>query len=76
MSNDSAKRTPNPKAETLLKMLRRKNGASIDEIIKATDWKPHSARAMISGLKKKGHAIAREKVGKVSRYSIATEAEQ
>ncbi|MEO9826803.1 MAG: DUF3489 domain-containing protein [Paracoccaceae bacterium] len=76
MSNDSAKRTPNPRAEILLKMLRRKNGASIDEIVKATDWQPHSARAMISGLKKKGHAITREKAGKISRYSIASEAAQ
>ncbi len=72
MSNDKPKRASNPKIETLLKMLRRKSGASLDEIAKATNWQPHSARAMISGLKKKGHAIAREKIGKISRYSIVS----
>ncbi len=76
MPNDKIKRQPNPKAKTLLKMLRRKNGASIEEIIKATDWQPHSARAMISGLKKKGHKVEREKVDKVSRYSTADGAAQ
>ncbi len=72
MSNDKPKRAANPKTETLLKMLRRQNGASLDEIVKATDWQPHSARAMMSGLKKKGHVIVREKIGKVSRYSIVS----
>jgi hypothetical protein len=37
----------------LLELLRRKNGATIEEMVKATDWQPHSIRGAISGLIKK-----------------------
>jgi hypothetical protein len=41
------------KQDQVLAMLRRANGASIDEIVAATDWQPHSARGFLSGAVKK-----------------------
>ncbi len=48
------------KIETILKLLRRPNGASIAQLQKATGWKPHSVRAALTGLRKKGHDVQRE----------------
>ena len=48
---------PRAKQALLIEMLQSKNGATIDEIMKATDWQPHSARAMISGLRKAGFEV-------------------
>lgn len=40
-------------------LLERPNGASLDDLCKATGWQPHSARAALSGLRKAGHALER-----------------
>ncbi len=62
------------KIETILKQLRRPNGASIVQLQKATGWQPHSVRAALTGLRKKGHNIERDKDTKgVTRYHIAGE---
>ena len=52
------------KQEQVIGLLRRPDGASIEEMAKATGWQVHSVRGVISGaLKKKlGLAIASEKV--------------
>ncbi len=49
------------KTATILKLLRRTKGASIAELQKATGWKPHSVRAALTGLRKKGHDVVRDK---------------
>jgi hypothetical protein len=73
---------PAPKARTpregtkqaaLIAMLRAEGGASIDEIVAALDWQPHTARGALSGaLKKKlGLTITSEKVEQRGRvYAI------
>ena len=59
------------KTATILKLLRRPKGASIAELQKATGWKPHSVRAALTGLRKKGHKIERTKNAKdTAVYSI------
>ena len=59
------------KIATILKLLRRPKGASIAELQKATGWKPHSVRAALTGLRKKGHKIERTKNAKdTAVYSI------
>lgn len=42
------------------KMLARNRGATLDEIMTVTSWQPHSCRAFLSGLRKKGANILRE----------------
>ena len=62
------------KIETFLKQLRRPNGASIAQLQKTTGWQPHSVRAALTGLRKKGHNIERDKDTKgVTRYRVAGE---
>jgi len=64
------------KAETVLTMLKRPEGATLDELVAATGWLPHTTRAAITGLKKRGHQITRTKVDGVSRYSVTESAPQ
>jgi hypothetical protein len=60
------------------RLLSRAKGASLDEICKATSWQPHSARAFLTGLRKKGLVLAREQgadEGTVYRMISAPSAE-
>lgn len=59
------------KIDQVLDLLRRPQGATLDEMIEATGWQPHSARAVLTGLRKKGHVIERGKRGEVTCYSSA-----
>lgn len=59
---------PGVKQAQLVEMLARDRGASIAEITAATSWLPHSARAMLTGLRKRGFSIESEKVDGVRRY--------
>ncbi len=65
---------PGTKQALLIDLLKRKTGATIEEIVEATGWQAHSVRGAISGaLKKKlGLAVTSEKVGDRGRvYRIA-----
>ncbi|MEE8370077.1 MAG: DUF3489 domain-containing protein [Dehalococcoidia bacterium] len=62
------------KQALLIDLLKRKKGATIEEIVEATGWQPHSVRGAISGaLKKKlGLAVTSERIGDRGRvYRIA-----
>ena len=48
------------KSDTVIKLMLRAKGATPIELIAATDWQPHSLRAFLSGLRKKGRVIVRE----------------
>ena len=48
------------KTDKVRAMLSQPKGASLEAICKATGWQPHSARAVLSGLRKAGHTIERE----------------
>ncbi len=69
----TTKTKPNPtKLDTILKSLGRKNGATLPTLEKATGWQPHSVRAALTGLRKKGHAIERSKDAKgTTVYRVA-----
>jgi hypothetical protein len=64
------------KTESVLTLLRRAEGATLDELVAATGWLPHTTRAAMTGLKKKGHQFTRRKVDGVSRYAAADPAPQ
>lgn len=56
------------KQQQVIDLLCRKGGATLEEMATLATWLPHSTRAFITGLKKKGYAIASEKVDGVRRY--------
>ena len=63
------------KHQRVLEMLQRGEGASLDELSQMGNWLPHSTRALLSGLKKKGYALTSDKVDGVRRYFVASDAE-
>jgi DNA-binding IclR family transcriptional regulator len=72
----AAKTGPNPvtKISQVIEMLKKGSGATLDEIVKATGWQPHSARAALTGLRKKGHSIEKSKRGDQTFYHITASA--
>ena len=61
------------KADLVLGLLKRPEGATIDQLVAATSWLPHTTRAALTGLKKKGHTLASEKLegqGRVYRVTV------
>ena len=70
LQKEKAKAAPKPnKTEKVLALLTRTGGATLDELVNATGWLPHTTRAALTGLRKKGHTIDRTKVDGVSRYA-------
>lgn len=61
---------PISKSAHVVALLQREEGASLNELVDATGWLPHTTRAALTGLKKKGHLIASEKIDDVRRYRI------
>lgn len=59
-------------SELVLDLLMRQEGASLDELVAATGWLPHSARAALTALRKKRHAIERIRIDGVTRYRVTT----
>jgi len=61
---DNAPNERQTKLATLIAMLRREGGATIDEMAEATSWQVHSLRGALSGILKKklGLDISSEKV--------------
>lgn len=49
------------KSEAFERLLTREAGASLDELTSASGWQPHSCRAFLTGLRKRGWAIERKK---------------
>lgn len=69
---------PSPRAGSkiaaVIALLERKEGAVLDEMVDATGWQPHTTRAALTGLRKKGHTIAKSKRGDLTCYRIAAQA--
>ena len=63
----SNKATPT-KHQQVIDLLTRDDGASLEDISAVTNWLPHSTRAFLTGLKKKGYIITSEKAEGVRRY--------
>lgn len=62
------------KAAALLEMLQRKGGASLDDMTERTGWQPHTVRAAMTGLRKKGHVIDKRPSGNTTIWFIGDEA--
>jgi len=61
---------PSSKIGQVVEMLKRESGATLDEIVSTTGWLPHTTRAALTGLRKKGHVITRDKRNDASCYRI------
>ena len=62
------------KTSAVITLLERESGATLAELIAATGWLPHTTRAALTGLRKKGHVIERSKRGEDTCYRIALSA--
>jgi hypothetical protein len=62
------------KTALVLDLLGREAGATLDDLVAATGWLPHTTRAALTGLRKKGHALVGTKEGRTTRYHIAVKA--
>ena len=64
------------KLALVIEMLAKPEGATISALTSATGWQPHTARAALTGLRKRGFAIERARVdgGTLSIYRIAATA--
>lgn len=54
-------RRPGSKKALVLSLLQRKEGAELDDLVHATGWLPHTARAALTGLRHDGVMIERTK---------------
>jgi len=65
---------PPAKAESknsrVIALLQRQEGASLNELVAETGWQPHTTRAALTGLRKKGLVINSDKVDGVRRYHV------
>ena len=60
------------KLDKLVGMLARKTGTTITKASEDLGWQPHTTRASLTGLKKRGYVIERkDRVGKDSLYMIS-----
>jgi hypothetical protein len=76
-SGDGSKPPPPKKAAQtkigkVIALLKRDDGATLDEMLQATAWQPHTTRAALTGLKKKGYTIERCQRDGASVYRITT----
>jgi hypothetical protein len=74
-TTDSAPVPPTParpsKAAVVTKLLSRNRGATLAEIMEATHWQPHSARAFLSGVRKKRELLKETRRTGETSYRLA-----
>ena len=61
---------PTSKIASVIALLVREQGATLAEMVEATGWLPHTTRAALTGLKKKGHTLAKDKRDDVTCFRI------
>lgn len=59
---------PESKSAKVIALLQREEGATLSEMVAETGWLPHTTRAAMTGLKRKGHTITSIKTDGVRRY--------
>ena len=61
---------PRSKAALVLDLLRRDSGATLEQLVAATGWLPHTTRAALTGIKKKGYVLRSDKEDGVRTYRV------
>ena len=67
-SADPAKAKSATKHQRVIDLLSQDKGASLQELSTTANWLPHSTRAFLTGLKKRGFVIVSDKSEGVRRY--------
>ena len=68
---------PTTKRALIIAMLSRREGATMDDLIAATGWLPHTTRAALTGLRQKGICLERSKPeGEPAVYRIRDTTDQ
>ena len=64
--------SPKTKQSQLIALLKSPNGATVQDLMKATGWQAHSIRGVISGVirKRLGLTVISQKIDGVQRYRI------
>ncbi|WP_374527123.1 DUF3489 domain-containing protein [Novosphingobium sp.] len=68
---DIRKPREHTKLDRLLALLQTGSGASLEDMTEATGWQPHTVRASLTGLKRRGYEIKRGIEGNTTIWSIA-----
>ena len=58
------------KTAMLLTLLKTGTGASLEDMTDATGWQPHTVRAAMTGLRKKGYIVERHVEGNTTIWSV------
>jgi hypothetical protein len=62
------------KQAKIVELMKRPKGATLDELVEATEWLPHTTRAALTGLRKRGLTVERVKdEGRRSVYRIKSD---
>jgi hypothetical protein len=61
LADDFTTARPTTKRALIIAMLSRREGATMDDLIAATGWLPHTTRAALTGLRQKGLCLERSK---------------
>jgi hypothetical protein len=69
----AASTKPRTKSATVTRLLSREKGATLDEIARTTEWKPHSCRAFLTGIRKKARVLREERPDGATSYRIIAE---
>jgi hypothetical protein len=58
-STEAGEPRPGTKQALVISMLEREQGATLSDLVKATSWLPHTTRAALTGLRKKGFNVGK-----------------
>lgn len=69
---------PTSKIAAVIGLISRPRGATLAELIAATDWLPHTIRAALTGLRKRGYALTLDRTDRQrgSVYQIVTQTDR
>lgn len=75
MTTNTKSQPGETKVTKLLTLLQTGTGASLEDMVEATGWLPHTTRAAMTGLRKKGHVIEKHVEGNTTMWSVKAAAE-
>jgi DNA-binding MarR family transcriptional regulator len=77
LADASSTTRPTTKRALIIAMLSRREGATLDDLVAATGWLPHTTRAALTGLRQRGLCLVRSKPeGEPAVYRIRDTADQ